>query len=45
LIGQILAASPKEDIESREGGLKSGLMTPPDAIPSAAREWLPTLMS
>ncbi|HRK09228.1 MAG TPA: MTAP family purine nucleoside phosphorylase [Pseudobdellovibrionaceae bacterium] len=45
LIGQILAASPKEDADSRDGGLKSGLMTPSDAIPAAAREWLPTLMS
>lgn len=45
LIGQILAASPKEDADSREGGLKSGLMTPSDAIPAAAREWLPTLLS
>lgn len=45
MIGEILKKNPAADVSDREGGLKSGLMTPPDSIPPEKREWLNVLLA
>ena len=44
MIGELLKKNPAADVSDREGGLKSGLMTPPDSIPPEKREWLNVLL-
>lgn len=45
MIGELLKKNPAADVSDREGGLKSGLMTPPDSIPPEKREWLNMLLA
>lgn len=45
MIGELLKKNPAADVSDREGGLKSGLMTPPDSIPPEKREWLNVLLA
>ena len=45
MIGELLKKNPAVDVSDREGGLKSGLMTPPDSIPPEKREWLNVLLA
>ena len=45
LIAELLKADPKEDTASRDGGLKSSLMTPLEKVNPKMREWLEVLFS
>lgn len=45
MIGELLKKNPAADVSDREGGLKSGLMTPPDSIRPEKREWLKVLLA
>lgn len=45
MIGELLKKNPAADASDREGGLKSGLMTPVDSIPPEKREWLKVLLA
>lgn len=44
-IAELLKADPKVDTASREGGLKTSLMTPLENVPTKTREWLDVLFS
>jgi 5'-methylthioadenosine phosphorylase len=44
LISHLLEKDPPSDASDREGGVKSGLMTPLDSVPKEARSWLQVLM-
>lgn len=45
MIGELLKKNPPADASDRDGGLKSGLMTPTASIPQDKREWLDVLLT
>jgi 5'-methylthioadenosine phosphorylase len=45
LLQKIIPQNIALDPASREGGLRQGLMTPREAIPTKIREWLDILLS